>query len=627
MIELPGKSVLYRKFAESNLPITLLLMGLTFVVFGRALSHEFLNNWDDPLYVLHNEAIRGFSIANIKTAFSTFYVGNYAPVQILSYMLDYTLWGLKAYGFILTNITLHAFNGILLYTFLKKLKIDSLAAIFATLVFIVHPVQVESVVWISQRKNLLAMFFFLLSFHFYCKWRSEPDHFPGLTYALSLLAFVLSLLTKSVAVTLPLALLVYDWIYHSGERRRDTLTNKLPYLVAALIVSAVALVSQSPEAGGGRAPFHGGSAWATGLTMITVLGRYLSLIVWPTSLSAIYDPPVKSAIDGGVLLALAVILLIAAVTYYLIRCRSQEVLWVALIFTGLLPVSQIVPIVTLMNDRYLYFPMIGVAGLCGSLATRVRSKVSPFSYRMLISLWGVAIIALAVLAFNRVPVWKSSLQLWGDAVDKSPSAYTAWAGLGEAHHNDGRLDEAQYAYLRSLSLKPTNSDMVNNLGVLFLDKGQPLIARQFLLPLLKDHPENFSALLNLGDSYFMDGDLAEAERYYSAAHDLKPNAPKPMAFLGGVFFLQGNQLRAEEYFRQAVKSGLGIDYIAFYKASILSRAGHSAEAIAYLKEAIRLGYTDFASMSWDINFDSIRTSKEYQMLISAMNSKKVEVNR
>lgn len=622
MIELSGKSALWRKFTESHLLIALLIVLITFTVFGRALSHDFLNNWDDPGYVVHNLAIRGFSLVNIKTAFSTFYIGNYAPVQILSYMLDYSLFGLNAYGFILDNILLHACNGILLYTLLKKFEINSLAALFATLLFIVHPVQVESVVWISQRKNLLAMLFFLLSFHLYHNWKNAPGHYPRLTYTLSILAFIISLLTKSVAVTLPLALLVYDWIFHADERKRSMLLSKLPYFIAAIIVSFVALVSQSPEEGGGRAPFHGGSAWATGLTMTTVLVKYLRMLLFPASLSAIYDPPIKNSLDGEVFIAILLLLLLTAVTYYLIRRRSQQLFWLALVFTGLLPVLQIVPIVTLMNDRYLYFPMIGVAGLCGSMASKVFSKAPPVSCRVLIAVWGLAIVTLAVLAFNRVPAWKSSLPLWNDAVIKSPGSDTAWFGLGEAQHNDGRLDEAQFAYLRALSLKPGNVGIVNNLGVLFLDRGEPQAARQFLIPLLQDRPDNFSALLNLGDSYFMEGGLVEAQRYYSAAHDLKPKAPKPLAFLGGVYFLRGDVQRAEEYFSRAVKNGFEQDYIAFYKASILARAGRSAEAIASLKEAIRLGYSDFSSMSWDRNFDSIRDGEEYKKLIPDMNKKK-----
>src|SRR6266702_2626618 len=149
----------------------LALLAATFAVYWQTLGHEFLLTWDDQKYVTANEAVRGFTLAHLQTAFTTFYIGNYAPLQIISYMADYTLWGLRATGFIFTNILLHALNGLLYYFLVFRLGGRRLWAFLASFIFLLHPVQVESVAWIAQRKNVLAMLFFLISFLLYTAYR------------------------------------------------------------------------------------------------------------------------------------------------------------------------------------------------------------------------------------------------------------------------------------------------------------------------------------------------------------------------------------------------------------------------------------------------------------------------
>jgi Flp pilus assembly protein TadD len=598
---------------RADLLACLLLILVTWLIYGQALAHEFLTNWDDSRYILQNEAIRGVTPGHLKQIFTSFYVGNYAPLHLLSYMLDYSLWGLDPRGFVAGNILLHGGNCLLLYALFRTLTLGPLPALFGALVFAVHPVQVESVAWISQRKNLLALFFSLGTLFLYVQGE-RGGRSSRLCRGLALLAFVLALLAKSVAVTLPLALVAYDRT-RGGRSFGKALRGKLPYLAAALLVGALAIVSQSPQEGGGRVPYHGGSIWTTALTMVPVLVRYVRLVVWPSALSALYDPPVKSGMDGEVLLALALLALLAFAARQLVRRRPEDGFWLALIVTGLLPVCQIVPIITLMNDRYLYFPMIGIAGLCASLAATTLAGVSRRNVSPAVITWCAVIALLAGVAWYRVPVWQNSLALWNDAVVKAPGSSLAWYGLGEAYHTDGRLPEAKAAYLRALALKPSNGEVINNLGVLALDMGEPEAARRFLLPLLQQDPRNIPALLNFAGSYVMEGNYGEAGGYYARAHELSPADPKPLAGLGGVCLLAGDAARSRDYFARAEQAGLGPDALAFYKAGIMSAAGHRSEALAYLEEAVRLGYRDFAPMAWDRNFDPIRGSAAYRRLI------------
>ena len=152
---------------------TIILLAVTLAVYLRTLGHDFQLFWDDEKYVTANDTIKGFTLENLKGAFTTFTTGNYAPVQTISYMFDYQLWGMKAAGFFLTNIVLHVCNGILFYALLIRVGLGRLGAFFAAFVFLLHPVQVETVAWISERKNLLAMFFYLAAFVCYLSYKRK----------------------------------------------------------------------------------------------------------------------------------------------------------------------------------------------------------------------------------------------------------------------------------------------------------------------------------------------------------------------------------------------------------------------------------------------------------------------
>ncbi|NJD92336.1 MAG: hypothetical protein FIA91_12640, partial [Geobacter sp.] len=471
--------------AFADIAAILLIIAATWLLFGRAMGQSFLTNWDDPRYIVQNEAIRGFTWQHLKSAFSSFYVGNYAPLHIISYMVDYSLWGLDARGFTAVNITLHAFNGALLFALFRSFGAALLPALCGALLFCVHPVQVESVVWLSQRKNLLAMFFSLISFLCYVKWHKSEEPGPAQFYAVALIAFILALLAKSAAVVLPPMLLLYDLNRRRAAGLPKLLRPLLPYLAATGLVAVLAMISQSPEAGGGRAPYHGGTVLSTALTMFPVLVKYLGMLFWPSALSAVYDPPIKSSVALAVVAGVGLFLLLAAAGIWLYRWKRELFFWYAAFFIALLPVSQLVPLVTLMNDRYLYFPMIGVAGVVCFAVNRLDFRANRGLRGAVIAASAAVLFPLATVSFNRIPVWHDAPTLWADAVHKAPGAHAAWFGLAEAEHDAGRFEAARFAYLRALSIKPDNIETMENLGVLITDMGDSAAARSFLLPLLK----------------------------------------------------------------------------------------------------------------------------------------------
>ncbi|MFM7734708.1 MAG: hypothetical protein ACKPBU_01860, partial [Alphaproteobacteria bacterium] len=276
------------------------LAGLVFAVFGGCLSHGFVDTWDDALYVTANPAVRAFTRENLRAALFGFHVGNWAPVQMLSYMLDHAAFGLEARAFLRTNLLIHAANGVLLYALASRLSGRRTWPAVGAALFLVHPVQVESVAWVSQRKTLLAMFFTLLALHAWASRRRDARRARAWGAA-ALGAFVLAIASKSVAVVLPLLLFLLDACFGRREDRIRRLRPLVPFALAAAAGAALAVASQGASHAGGRTTtFHGGSPAATLSTMLPVLARYLGLLLRPTGLSAWYSPTVRSGPDATV---------------------------------------------------------------------------------------------------------------------------------------------------------------------------------------------------------------------------------------------------------------------------------------------------------------------------------------
>lgn len=525
---------------RSRIPLLVLVL-VSLAVFCRALGHDFLINWDDRQYVLDNEVVRGFSLDHLKTAFTTFFVGNYAPLHLLSYMLDYHMWGLKASGYILTNILLHTMNGMLFYLLLRRITGERVWIFAAALIFLIHPLQVESVAWVSQRKNLLAMLFFLMSLFLYCDYRRSEGTKTSLLYLLSLTAFILSLLAKSVVVILPMVLILFDICILNRRDLKGLFFDKIPFIAIAALFCAVAVESQSMQFQGGRASWHGGTPYATFLTMLPVLASYLRMLAWPLNLSAFYDVPIRTSVDGKVAMSalLVIILIIAGVLLY--KRRRTLFFWYALFFIGLIPVSQIVPIVTLMNDRYIYFPMLGAAAFIGMVTWGDRGwsdfSLSPNDMAVPV-IFLTLTVSMAAVSFKRVGVWRDSATLWGDAVRKSPNLALTRDSYGEGLLQKGKIDEAIGQFQIALSLtevrggmkwdtgeRKSRAETHNNLGTAYGMKGMTDAAIDQFSTAIRLNPDFAKAYYNLGNGLMNKGMFAEALQCFERAFQLEPANP------------------------------------------------------------------------------------------------------
>ncbi|RII29144.1 MAG: hypothetical protein CXR31_04585 [Geobacter sp.] len=597
----------------------LILVLVGWGVYGASLGHQFLSNWDDNKYVTANEAAHGFTLAHVKEVFSTFYVGNYAPVQMLSYMLDYSVWGLRPSGFIFCNILLHLLNALLLYGVMFAVTGRRLGSFFAAALFTLHPVQVESVAWISQRKNLLAMFLFLLSWGGYIRYRHASST-RMVTYVWSVVAFALALLAKSVVVVAPLIYLLYDFCCLDRDGRQHWIANKIPYLVAAAAVAGIALVSQRPEYGGGMTSYHGGSPWATLFTMLPVFVTYLRFLVWPVGLSAVYAPSITTSPDGGVILSLLILLALVVVCWKLSRRDRLFLLGMGVFFVALLPVSQVVPLVTLMNDRYLYFPLVGAGIVFGLLVDRCDAAFAGYGKAVLRGGLCLLMMVLAVISVERSKVWYDAVTLWTDAVEKTPQSKIAWFGLGNALQNTAQPDregQALAAYEKALSLDRTYREALDNISYLHLMRGEFAKARGYLEWEVTVYPDNADAWTNLGICAYLQRDFKRAESAFVRVNNLRPGLPENLITMANVNLHLGRTATADEYYRRAITADKSSAEVLYGRGAYAALKGENATALEYVGRAVAAGYRDCVYMRNDPDIDGLRQLQEFQRLLES----------
>ncbi len=594
----------------------MLILGiLVAAVYARSLGHDFISNFDDNWYILYNDAVRGFSWAHLQAAFSNFYIGHYAPLQVISYMLDYSVWGLAPGGFHLTNIIIHTINGMLIYRLFRRWQVDRLFALVGAALFLLHPVQVETVAWISQRKSLLSMFFFLLAWEGYCRYREAAPERGRLAYAASVAAFALSLLAKSMSVVFPVILLAYDHCFY-GEKNRLWLKDKIPFVLAAGVVSGLTIYAQTPEiGGGGRAGYHGGSPWATLLTMVPVFCRYLGMLVWPAGLSAEYAPPIHHTIDATVLAAAFVLVGVAVLTFRLYRIDRRAGFWAFFFWIGLLPVAQIVPMIFLMYDHYLYLPIVGVAALAGTAAVWLRDRLGQSRRVVLFLLLGLPLLVLSVVSVQRLAVWRDCLTLWSDAVAKEPDSNKAWEHYGEALRVSGQVDAARQAYERGLKLGPSNTELLAGLGDLYTEEGELDKGLALLQKLLEIKPNYVTGWASLGNNYLKRGKYVEAEKAYKRAQNLQPEAMQVVILLGNLALEQGRLDLARDYYKQVEAREASNPLSAYQMACLESQAGRKDHALAWLEKALQSGYRDYGALRGDRRLSALWQEPRFNYLL------------
>lgn len=425
---------------RNYIPVMLVFFVVTCLLYAKAVGHGFIINWDDDKYIINNLDIQGIGVANFKLLFSRQYVGNYAPVHLMSYMLDYQIWGLNPAGYHFESILWHAVNGFLVYRLLLKLDIAFVPAMFGASLFTLHPVQVESVAWVAERKNVLSAFFFLLAFITYIDYRKAE--IGGLrSYIFSLILFTLALLSKSITVIFPFVILCYDYCF-THIRGRFKLVDKMPFFLLALVAGVMAVYTQNKGNNISMSDFPGGSPLNALWTMMPVFVSYLKDLFYPFDLSPYYMVKIRKTVDLTAVLSAVFLFCLALFGVLSIKRWPRLFFFISLFVLSLLPIMQIIPLIsTLKNDRYLYFPMIGVSGVAGMLLTQLM-QISARIRNLTVVVTVTVCMVLGYTTYYQALIWKDNITLWRYALKKDRDNMLAWLMLAKGYTKMGNSREA-----------------------------------------------------------------------------------------------------------------------------------------------------------------------------------------
>ena len=501
------------------LSICLLLTILTIAVYWPVTGNQFIA-YDDQLYVTENPNVTaGLSWHSIQWAFTTFAVANWHPVTWLSHQLDASLFGLNSGGHHATNLLLHLANTLLLISLLVRLTGTFWRSALVAAVFALHPLHVESVAWVAERKDLLCAFFFLLTLHAYLRYTQRArwhDLFPVMLF------FALSLMAKPMAVTLPFVLLLFDWwpLRRIGTVPLYTvLLEKMPFLLLSAVSCIVTVLAQ--KTGGAVIAVESLGLFQRITNALSAYVLYLWKIVWPHGLAILYPLPTATPLRLAVFGATFIIL----VTIMSLRLRkSRPYLLVGWFwFLGMLvPVIGLVQVgVQSHADRYTYLPMIGfsVAVVWGMHDMTVNWR---YGQNVLKVLATGLLIMFALQTRQQVSVWRDSETLFRHALSVTKDNYVIHINLGIALWKRGLQEEAITEYRKAIAIVPLYADIHFFLGNALLNQGKAEEAIEEYRTTLTLRPDFRYAHTNLGVALQRTGRIEEAIIEYREGLRLVP---------------------------------------------------------------------------------------------------------
>jgi tetratricopeptide (TPR) repeat protein len=425
-----------------------LLLSVTFALYSTSLYFYFV--WDDRFYILEYEAVQTLDWEHLKWIWTTTHLGHYAPVTISTFAVLFHFFGTEAFGFHLGQLLLHTACVCLVYLLLKKLESGRIA-LLATLLFAVHPTNIETVAWISEAKSTLAFLFFLLSFWFFIRMRERERWSDGILSGIFLIA---SLLAKVSTVVAPAIFLLYD--YKRGATLRTLRWRSLlPFFAISGAMTFIHLGAFHESARAMETEYYGGPLLHL-MNIPLVLAFYLQMIVFPHPLSAWQMFPAQQHFNS--IVALGWLGLFLAAALILVRTQRDIQFWVAWFFVFLLPVSGLVPFGIWIADRYLYVPGIGAFVLIGMLFFAAADKAQlTLRRRALESAAVMVILLLAWRTVDHLPAWKHDVTLWAATVPTCPQSAYCRANFGAALAANGQVEEGVQEFIRAVELRPDPS--------------------------------------------------------------------------------------------------------------------------------------------------------------------------
>jgi Tfp pilus assembly protein PilF len=600
------------------------LLVLTALVFGAVLHFDFVN-FDDDEYVTGNpQVLHGLTLGGIKWAFTTMHASNWHPVTWLSHMLDVSLFGRGAAAPHAVNLALHLANTALLGIFLTKTTERFWPAFWVTALFALHPLRVESVAWVSERKDVLSTLFWLLTLLFYAAYakrpvstaaaqkaensRSTEEHGAATAspayqlryYLLSLAWFALGLMSKPMLVTTPFLLLLIDfWPLGRISKRpaanlaeatwKRLLLEKIPFL--ALSAAAAAITFMAQHRGGAVVPMSRLPFDARFENSAISYARYLGKFFWPANLAVPYPLTIH---PSAAMLALAAIVLAGMSLLSLLLMRRFPFL-----FTGWFwYIGTLVPVVGLvqvgvqgMADRYTYFPMIGFCIVLVWAAFEIERIIPPL--KLVFAIAGAA--SLALLAWRariQVSYWQNSGTFFQHAIEVTEGNFVAHDNVGFYLFQKGNIQGAMAEYRKALAINPDNATTYNNMGTAYVALGDLRGAVACYSKALSIKPDYAEAHNNLGVAYDRLNNPADAEKQFRAALRIDPHRGQAHNNLANLLALRGNIDEAIQHYRAALQENPEQTQALNNLAYILGEKGDIKGATDLFSRALKLAPND-----------------------------------
>jgi tetratricopeptide (TPR) repeat protein len=588
--------------------VCLLIALITAGVYWPVAKQGFIN-FDDPDYVSGNPRVQaGLTLGSVQWAFTSFYASNWHPLTWLSHMLDCQIYGLRPGGHHVTSLLLHVVNSLLLFGLLKRLTGAFWRSALVAALFALHPLHVESVAWVSERKDVLSAFFFMLTLWAYARYaevqspKSKVQSLnSGVWYVAALVLFALGLMSKPMLVTLPFVLLLLDY-WPLGRFQLSTATpplpaaaqrstlrrlavEKIPFFALSALSCVLTFLVQ--RACGAMTPLAKTPFELRVANALVAYARYLGKTFWPAKLAVFY-PYSPLSVDSWQVMGAALLLLIATVAIVL-AARKQPCLligWQWFLGT-LVPVIGLVQVgKQALADRYAYLPHIGLFILIVWGAAAIVARLRRPRLISVVAA-GLAVTGCGIITSHQLSYWRDTKTLFQHAVAVTSRNFVAYAVVGNALVEEGKLPEAIEQCRKSLEIAPDYPEAHNTLGNIYGKQGKydEAIAsyRSAATDLSYADPRN-----GMADILIKQGKFAEAEAQCREALQLAPMHLPAMFSLATALHKQGKLDEAAEYYRRILELKPDLFTPRRYLGNILVAQGKPDQAIPQLLMALKI---------------------------------------
>jgi tetratricopeptide (TPR) repeat protein len=580
--------------AGPRFPVWLMVVffvGLMLLVYWPAMRGGYI--WDDDEHLTKNPCIVGpLGFKDIWTSRAA----RICPLVQTTFWVEHKVWGLNPLPYHLVNVLIHAAAAMVLWRVLRRLKVPG--AWLGAALWALHPVQVESVAWITELKNIQSALFFLLAILFFARSvtaEQGPDGGRGWRfYALALVAGLLAMASKSSTVILPLVLGLCAWWLERRWRWGNVL-KLAPFFLMAAAASALSIWTQRLE---GAAGPEWERSWSERFIVAgKVVWFYLGKLAWPRELTFIYP---RWEVDAMRLVSylptLAVVLVLGVLWWKRGSWGRQGFFALGYFLAALLPVLGLVNhyflLFSFVGDHFQYLASLGAMALAGAWVARLLTRLGLWERARGQALCGVPLLALAVLSWRQCGVYHDNETLWRDTLAKNPACWMARCNLGVTLSDKGEIDEAVSHYREALRLKPDYAKAWYNLGNAFVRKGQTDEAVSHYKEAIRLEPAYADAYNNLGAALLKQGRTDEAIRQYREALRLKPDAADTHNGLGIALRMKGQTDEAIRQFQEVIRLKSDDAQARYNLGVVLGMKGQTDEAIRQYEEAIRLNPDD-----------------------------------